>query len=801
MGLLGNSTGLINLSPDLRCRILITTNVTNIALYMLAFFFMVFLCNCLHALLRPLSQPRIISEAIVGLFLGNLLHQRSPEVRKSLNYIADVGMICHMFVLGLEMDPNILIQPPSRDSKVLSYAGMLSTLILSILVTPLLSIPNVSSLKFNLSLSVILFGTASPLLTRLITDLKIGKSDIGRFVVSAGIQSDLVSTVLLSLGYISFDPMNGFNTRDSREILTMISTLVIETIFAAKLSPIFMNWVNNENPEGKPMKGSHLVLSTAYVVLVCSCSPMISGFSSMLSAFLAGIFMPREGRISKMMISRVNYFLSSIFYPLFFLWVGAESKLGNFGAGHIRTWARLFFLFVVATVGKVVGTVVSGGVQGFHWPESVAIGLLLSIKGHFHVYLALVAANNEIITLSTSMAMIFATILTIIYTPLVVANIIERARKRSPTQQMALQWLPPTDELRILLCIHGPQNVPSAINLMEISRGPVEPGIMVYVTEMIELTDRIAATLARDQGMDALTVTDRAVIEMREEITKTVQAYLDDDDYGGQGIILGRMLALATMNNMHQDVCILAENLQVSLIILPFHKDQLADGGLKAGHTGFRHVNRKVLRHAPCSVGILVDRGLGLINRISRSSVSLNAAVIFIGGKDDREALAYAGGRLARHPGVKLTVIRFLLDSNEDSVSIKSASRTRANTREQEEEMKLDDEYFAEFYGKHVTAGNLAYMEKYLVNSGETFSTLKSLEGQYSLFIVGRGGRVNSVLTVGMSDWEECPELGPIGDILSNSEFSVTGTASVLIIQQHSLKGELDGLDDEFSIM
>ena len=195
-------------------------------------------------------------------------------------------------------------------------------------------------------------------------------------------------------------------------------------------------------------------------------------------------------------------------------------------------------------------------------------------------------------------------------------------------------------------------------------------------------------------------------------------------------------------------------------------------------------------------MAILVDRGLGSTT-ISRSTTSLAAAVIFIGGKDDREALAFAG-RVARHPGVKLTVIRFLLEVSGDSVSSK-ISRAKANSTEHQEEMKVDDECFAEFYDRHVAGGRVAYMEKYLINSGQTFSTLRSFEGQYDLFIVGRGGRVNSVLTVGMNDWEECPELGPIGDILSAPDFSIS--ASVLIIQQHSLKSELDGLHEEFSVM
>lgn len=101
-----------------------------------------------------------------------------------------------------------------------------------------------------------------------------------------------------------------------------------------------------------------------------------------------------------MMISKVNYFLTTIFNPVFFIWVGVEADLTEFEGNRLGTWARLFFLFLIATVGKVVGTLVSGVMLGFHWPEAVAIGLLLNIKGHFHVYLAIIAAKVSSLFLS-----------------------------------------------------------------------------------------------------------------------------------------------------------------------------------------------------------------------------------------------------------------------------------------------------------------------------------------------------------------------------------------------------------------
>ncbi|KAL6960073.1 hypothetical protein U1Q18_049710 [Sarracenia purpurea var. burkii] len=126
---------------------------------------------------------------------------------------------------------------------------------------------------------------------------------------------------------------------------------------------------------------------------------------------------------------------------------------------------------------------------------------------------------------------------------------------------------------------------------MEISRGIADPSMMVFLTNMIELTDRITVTLGHSDGAEAVTVTDPTVMDMRKEIMRAMEGNVEVD---GEGISVRRMLALATLNNMHQDICIMAEELMVSIVVLPFHKDQEMDGRLSIGHSGFRHVNRKV---------------------------------------------------------------------------------------------------------------------------------------------------------------------------------------------------------------
>lgn len=349
----------------------------------------------------------------VGLFIGNLgfIHRQVNEsVAKTLRYIIDFGMMCYMFVLGIEMDPYALIKAPSRDAKV-AYAGMLSTFVLAGCITPFLNYSHKFEIDFTLSLSTALSSTASPVLTRLITGHKIGKSDIGRLVIAAGMYSDFVSTLVISLGYIIY-PVEDIDddaasTRSRiQTAIEMSLALLFQTVFTAKVSPIFMNWVNNENPEGKPMKGSHLVLSVAFITLICCCSP-IYGYSPILSAFMAGIFLPREGRVSKWVISKVNYLLTTIFYPIFFFWMGYEARLGDLELGHFMTWARLFVLYTIATLGKVAGTVISGAMLGFNWPESFALGMLLTTKGHYQIYLA-IAAKTVSLSISSVSACIFS---------------------------------------------------------------------------------------------------------------------------------------------------------------------------------------------------------------------------------------------------------------------------------------------------------------------------------------------------------------------------------------------------------
>lgn len=86
---------------------------------------------------------------------------------------------------------------------------------------------------------------------------------------------------------------------------------------------------------------------------------------------------------------------------------------------------------------------------------------------------------------------------------------------------------------------------------------------------------------------------------------------------------------------------------------------------------------------------------------------------------------------------------------------------------------------------RYVVTGMVTYVERMVESAHEIIGTLSAMEGMHSLYIVGREVQGPAArLTLGLSDWEECPELGSIGDLLTTSDFMLDG--SVLVIRQYN---------------
>ncbi|KAK8644729.1 hypothetical protein V6N13_124029 [Hibiscus sabdariffa] len=126
---------------------------------------------------------------------------------------------------------------------------------------------------------------------------------------------------------------------------------------------------------------------------------------------------------------------------------------------------------------------------------------------------------------------------------------------------------------------------------------------------------------------------------------------------------------------------------------------------------------------------------------------------------------------MAEHPGISLTVIRFL-PGPEVSGEIVAA------------DTDTDDVLFLmEFKNKISNDSSVSYEERVVRNPTETIKAIGEFK-RCNLFVVGQ--MPESQVTTKLNERTECPELGPIGSLLISHELSTS--ASVLVVQQHKIR-------------
>ncbi|ERN10229.1 hypothetical protein AMTR_s00171p00055120 [Amborella trichopoda] len=761
----------------------------------------------LHFFLRRIKQPMVVSELLTGLIigpsaLGNIKFVEhimfSETIMEVIGFMATAGRVLYMFLVGLEMDPTIFWRM-GKKAGFLSAGCITVCIALSVASAPatVSLMGNRMHLFYGVAIfSILLVTTASPIMARVTADMKLAMSEIGRLAMSSAIINDVFSLFVAAVLFNQpvqqdFSPINLIES-----VFLAFGYVLVLTIIIVPL----INWFVRRMAKKQPDVSVFQILVIGGMVCGLSLLSEMVGFNGMLGALLMGVRFPREGRMAHLLLDKLQYPMKTFALPIFFTYNTIQIKVQELTGRFLALTATIVGL---STLGKVVGSLMVTTYLRMPFHEGLVLAFLLNLKGHIDI---LVAAMMVVTTGENSAVMMAILATTFISCP-PVALIVGRIRRAQNYVHMGLEWERPEQELRLLACVYGTHQVPATLNLIEASRGPQKSPIVVFCMHLVELTDRTVAALLyqTDSATFPLEAPGTSLSTQAQDPSKEAAEIIGTalDTYSVEsGIIVRKMSAVSSFSNMNEDICSAAREARISIVVLPFHKSQRVDGKMDAGNPGFRTCNQKVLRHARCSVGVLVDRGLGGTARITGSHVSVHVAMLFFGGPDDREALAF-GCRMVEHPSISFTMVRFYpaKDSGQSVIDVQgehSDMKILATISEQDRERQLDEAFIDDFHHRYVETRRVSYMEKVVSNASETVNILRSLEGMYTLVIVGRGRWGLSSITAGMTDWEECSELGPIGDLLASSDFWVTG--SILIVQQYR-PSQNENDDDDFVLM
>lgn len=324
----------------------------------------------------------------------------------------------------------------------------------------------------------------------------------------------------------------------------------------------------------------------------------------------------------------------------------------------------------------------------------------------------------------------------------------------------ALQSITQDVELRVLVCIHDESNVHSIISLLEASNPSVQSPLCVYIVHLIQFIGREVSLL----------VPYKRNKRIKPDSSSHIMCAFTNYSRNSHGpVTMQPYTLIAPYRTMHDNICNLAQDKNIPLIILPLPRGQQADP-VKANEV--RKYTEKMQEQAPCTLGILVENSSNI--RKDLALFSCNIHVLFLGGNDDREALALAI-RMSSNPNVSITFCR---------INLKNCKKD-ANKMEK----LLDDSLVSEFKVKNefnpsVVCHEMEAKDNYI----QVMSLIKSLDRIHDLVIVGKRRASNVEFEEQMVEWMELPELGALGDIfVSLSEINEC-KMSVLVMQQQGLE-------------
>ncbi|KAK7305867.1 hypothetical protein VNO77_43779 [Canavalia gladiata] len=752
--------------------------------------FMLLSTRSMYYILRPFNQPRLVVEILMGflispeIFGSSYLFEVLTPLKTILTVetISYVGLIYSVFLAGLDMNFETILRARKKATSI-AIAGTFIPMVLGgciyALVQKLYKAPPEYLAQFNtinayMFWTLIFSVTGFPMVTHILADLKLLYTGLGRVALTTAMISDFYNWVMFAM-VIPF-AIDGASA--TYAVLTTIAfVLFCFIVIRPYLVKLIVRKTNQNEWDNYQL---FYVVMGAYA---CAIVTDLLGTHPVVGALVYGIMIPR-GKFTHLLIEKSEDFGVVYLAPLFFGSCGIRLRI--IYVIKKQGFGLMLLVLFLSCIPKILSTVITTRFYGMSILDGLAVGLILNTKGILALLMLNSAWDKQILSVESYSIMTVVVLVMTMMVPLIINAIYKPRKVYKRNKQRTIQNLKAEAELRILACVHNPRQATGMINILEACNTNKLTPLRVFALQLVEITGSATSLLSvhinqhnqTQTGSQALTKAQ----EDLESITSIFQGYTQDNE----NTWVETFAAASTYSTIHEDIYNVAQEKQSNFILLPFHKQSNIEGILEITNTAFKDINQNVMRGAPSSVGIFVDRGLG-----SLFKVNLRVLMLFIGGPDDREALAVAW-RMSKHEGIQLSMVRILLFGEAAEVDTTAHVESRgllSAVLDHDKQKELDDEYVSAFRLKAVSnEDSITYSEKEVHCHEDIPQVLNELDQiGYDLYILGQGAGRNSLVLTDLMKWTDCPELGVIGDMVASNNFG--SCSSLLVVQQFGFGG------------
>ncbi len=330
-----------------------------------------------------LGQPPVIGEVVAGICLGpSVLGRLAPEVSAyllpaaaapAIGVLAQFGVVLYMFLVGLELDLEGL-RPRARVAAAISTSSTAVPLALGVVLAlglyPRLGTPAVSFTSFALFQGVALSVTAFPVLARILTHRGLTQTRLGALALTSAAINDVSAWCLLALA------VGIARANVSGPLVVVALTVVYTALMFVVVRPLLARLLAKAETRGAVHAGTALVFVG---LLLSSLATELIGIHALFGAFLFGAIAPREGSLAPAVGRRLEDLVSVVLLPAFFAFTGLRTQIGLIDG--VEHWLWCGAIVLVATAGKLGGTLAAARLAGLGWGMAGALGVLMNTRG------------------------------------------------------------------------------------------------------------------------------------------------------------------------------------------------------------------------------------------------------------------------------------------------------------------------------------------------------------------------------------------------------------------------------------
>ncbi|HEX6873528.1 MAG TPA: cation:proton antiporter [Micromonosporaceae bacterium] len=327
---------------------------------------------------RWLGQPAVIGEVLAGILIGPTLFGGAigqtllpADIRPFLSALASVGVAVFMFLVGLELDRELL-RGSGRAAVSISLTSILLPCTLGIgLGTYLLRTHESShALGFVLFMGVAMSITAFPVLARILTDRGMNRSPLGGLALTCAAIDDVLAWSLLA----AVVTVLGADV-DQWRILLLIPYLLVMLV-PVRLG---LRWLIKVRHRAGQMTPGLVGIVLAGLLASAAATEWL-GLHYMFGAFMFGIVMPRRGAaaLRQELDERIGLVSNVLLLPVFFIVAGLKVNLSGLTAVDLT---ELGLILAVAIGGKFIGAFIAAKANRLSARSSATIATLMNTRG------------------------------------------------------------------------------------------------------------------------------------------------------------------------------------------------------------------------------------------------------------------------------------------------------------------------------------------------------------------------------------------------------------------------------------